>query len=76
MIKKSITIKGHRTSVTLEREFWEILEYYSQKTQKSVSQIILKIDEERILLPNYSSLSSCIRVFIIKHLIHLYKNKN
>lgn len=62
--KHSISIMGHRTSVTLESEFWDELKIISEREHKSISQIIADIDENR----GYKNLSSNIRVFVLRQL--------
>ncbi|MCL2017768.1 MAG: ribbon-helix-helix domain-containing protein [Alphaproteobacteria bacterium] len=63
MKKISITISGHRTSITLENEFLDILRRIAARRGKSIAEIIKEIDAEK--LPN-ANLSSAIRVFILK----------
>ena len=43
LIKKSITIKKHRTSLLLEKEFWEALEIISKEKQSSIEGLISKV---------------------------------
>ncbi len=62
LIKKSITIKKHRTSLLLEKEFWDALEIISKENQSSIEGLISKIDYER-----ESSLASSTRVFILQY---------
>ena len=62
LIKKSITIKKHRTSLLLEKEFWDALEIISEEKQSSIEGLISKIDYER-----ESSLASSTRVFILQY---------
>ena len=65
MIKKhSVTIKGHGTSIALEPEFWNELKIISQKTNKSIQQIITAIDETN----DNKNLSSQIRIFILNYI--------
>ena len=64
MKKHSITIKGHKTSITLEAEFWNELKLISQKENKSIQQIITGIDE----INTTNNLSSKIRIFILNYL--------
>ena len=61
LIKKSITLKKHRTSLSLEIEFWQALYKIAEKRQLSVERIISEIDINR-----KSSLASSTRVFILK----------
>ena len=60
--KHSVTITGHRTSVTLEPEFWLELKDICKKEKKSLGKIIAEIDEAT----GHENLSSKIRVFVLK----------
>jgi predicted DNA-binding ribbon-helix-helix protein len=63
LIKKSITLKKHRTSLSLEIEFWEALNKIALNKQLSIESLISEIDINR-----KSSLASSTRVFILKYL--------
>jgi len=65
MKKLSVTIAGHRTSITLEAEFADALFKIAEKQTKSVSELIREIDEAC----DSKNLSSAIRVFVLKHKI-------
>ncbi|MCL1785670.1 MAG: ribbon-helix-helix domain-containing protein [Alphaproteobacteria bacterium] len=65
MKKISITISGHRTSITLEPEFAGMLSDIAKRQNKSVSELIREIDKST---PS-KNLSSAIRVFVLKHKI-------
>ena len=45
--KRSFAIAGHRTSVALEPEFWSVLEVESQKSNKSLAQLVASVDAKR-----------------------------
>ena len=62
LIKKSITLKKHRTSLSLEIEFWEALSKNAEKKNLSIERLISEIDINR-----ESSLASSTRVFILKY---------
>ena len=62
LIKKSITLKKHRTSLSLEIEFWEALSKIAKNKQLSIESLISEIDNNR-----KSSLASSTRVFILKY---------
>ena len=62
LIKKSITLKKHRTSLSLEIEFWKALNKIAENNQLSIESLIAKIDMDR-----KSSLASSTRVFILKY---------
>ena len=65
MLKKSVVIAGrHRTSVSLENEFWDELKNIADKLNLSVNALVTKIDAER----ENENLSGAIRVFILKYL--------
>ena len=61
LIKKSITIKKHRTSLSLEKEFWDALKIISNEQQCSLENLITKIDSKR-----NNSLASSIRIYLLK----------
>ena len=61
LIKKSITIKKHRTSLSLEKEFWDALKIIAKEQKYSLEKLIAKIDSNR-----KTSLASSIRVYLLK----------
>ncbi len=61
IVKRSVSIAGHRTSVTLEAPFWDALKEIAQARGDSVQQLIGAIDAER----GGQNLSSAIRVFVL-----------
>ena len=63
LIKRSITIKKHRTSLSLEKEFWNALEIIAKEQKCSVENLVTEIDSNR-----KTSLASSIRV----HLLEFY----
>ena len=65
LIKKSVTIHKHRTSIALEQEFWDVLKDISIEKNYSVEKLISNIDINR-----NASLASSIRVFTIKYIIN------
>lgn len=58
--KRSVVVAGHRTSVSLERAFWEALRDLSQLHSKTINQLVSEIDAARD-----GNLSSAIRVYIL-----------
>ncbi|GAB4236280.1 MAG: hypothetical protein Kow0032_21310 [Methyloligellaceae bacterium] len=63
--KRSLTIAGHRTSVSLEDEFWDALAEVAKSRGLSPSALIGEIDRERDATPG--GLSSAIRVHVLNH---------
>jgi len=64
LIKKSITIKKHRTSISLEKEFWNALEIVAIQKSSTIERIISDIDIYR-----NTSLASSTRVFILQYFL-------
>jgi len=65
IVKKSVNISGHRTSISIEEQFWEMLREISNHYNKSINSMVLDIDKNRDINTN---LSSAIRLFILNHL--------
>ena len=65
MQKRSLTIHGHRTSISLEEPFWMALNDIAKTRQQSVASLVQMIDKDRV-----GGLSSAIRVFILAELRH------
>jgi predicted DNA-binding ribbon-helix-helix protein len=66
-IKRSVTIAGHRTSISLEREFWDGLKAIAAEDGVSLSQLVARIDNGRAGGARRIGLSSAIRVFVLDH---------
>jgi len=60
--KRSVTLGGHKTSVTLEDDFWDALRSIAHRDNTTVVSLIGQINQTR----NKSNLSSAIRVFVLK----------
>jgi predicted DNA-binding ribbon-helix-helix protein len=63
-LKRSLTIAGHRTSISLEPEFWAALTKRAKTEDKSLSVLVGEIDSAR----GDRNLSSAIRVYLLHHL--------
>jgi predicted DNA-binding ribbon-helix-helix protein len=62
--KRSLTISGHRTSLSLEPEFWAVLKTAAQEERKSLAALIAEIDRSR----GERNLSSALRVWVLNRL--------
>ena len=62
-IKRSITIHGHRTSVSLEQPFWDSLQDIAASRGQSLARLVQNIDRKRD-----GGLSSALRLFILAEL--------
>jgi len=63
IVKRSLTISGHRTSVSLEDAFWRRLKTLAAGRRRSLGALIAEIDAAR----NGANLSSAIRVFVLEN---------
>ncbi len=61
--KRSLTIAGHRTSITLEDAFWAALQNVAGQLNMSVTALVALIDASR----EPASLSAAIRVFLLRY---------
>ncbi len=69
MKKRSITIAGHRTSVTLEEAFWVELNRLAREEGLTVAQLITRLDSERIRDgQTLANLSSACRLYVLRRL--------
>jgi predicted DNA-binding ribbon-helix-helix protein len=62
IIKRSVVINGHKTSVSLEQPFWNIVREIAQAEQTTVSALLRQIDEAR----RHANLSSAVRIFVLE----------
>jgi predicted DNA-binding ribbon-helix-helix protein len=63
VVKRSIVIAGHRTSISLEDSFWKALKQIAKQRGETLSDIVAAIDDKR----DGGNLSSAIRVFVLDH---------
>jgi predicted DNA-binding ribbon-helix-helix protein len=61
VIKRSIVLAGHRTSVSLEDQFWATLKEIARERDVTLSDLITTIDVHR----RHANLSSAIRLFVL-----------
>ena len=65
MNKRSVSIRGHRTSFSLEDEFWNALKAIARIRQISVAQLVTQVDLRR---NEEENLSSALRLFVLRDL--------
>ena len=63
-VKRSLTLKGHRTSVSLEDEFWRAFREIAKAEGRAINDLAAEIDARRT--PG-TGLASAIRVFVLRH---------
>ena len=61
IVKRSITIAGHKTSLSLEDAFWECLQQIAKVRDQNVHRLVATIDENR----HSGNLSSAVRLFVL-----------
>jgi len=61
IVKRSIVIDGHKTSVSLEDAFWLVLKDIAHAECVTVSKVVADIDKKRKL----GNLSSALRLFVL-----------
>jgi predicted DNA-binding ribbon-helix-helix protein len=61
IMKRSIVIESHKTSVSLEDAFWSTLKEIARERNETLSQLIATIDRDR----QQGNLSSAIRLFVL-----------
>ena len=66
-VKRSVTIAGHATSISLEPLFWRSLEQLAVANALPLNALIAEIDALRILAPDPPNLASALRSWILAH---------
>jgi predicted DNA-binding ribbon-helix-helix protein len=61
VLKRSIVIAGHKTSISVEDEFWDSLKEIAGERGMTVAAMIGAIDEDR----QHANLSSAVRLFVL-----------
>lgn len=62
-VKRSFTIKGHRTSISVEAPFWESLRQISAAEHVTLAALVATIDAER----GDAGLSSAVRMWVLDY---------
>ncbi len=60
--KHSVYLSGHATSVTLEDAFWKALKAIAKQQNRSLSQLITEVDNNRAI-----PLSSALRLYVLNY---------
>jgi predicted DNA-binding ribbon-helix-helix protein len=62
--RRSVTVAGHKTSISLEGAFWQGLRDIAEDHHTSLPRLIARIDGDR---QQFANLSSAIRMFVLRH---------
>ena len=63
-VKRSVEIAGHKTSISLEPLFWQLLREAALAEQVPINALVARIDAERIAAPTPPGLASAIRLWV------------
>lgn len=64
-IKRSVEIAGHKTSISLEPLFWDMLRAAAARDGVPLNALVGRIDEERIASPTPCGLAGAIRLWLV-----------
>lgn len=63
-VKRSVLIRGHQTSISLEPIFWRALEIAARDATMPVNALVAEIDEERLKVGDPPNLTSALRQWL------------
>ena len=63
VVKRSVLLGNHKTSVSLEQPFWDSMKDISRERGKTLSELVSEINDNR----QQSNLSSAIRLFVLDY---------
>ncbi|MEL7198002.1 MAG: ribbon-helix-helix domain-containing protein [Pseudomonadota bacterium] len=64
-VKRSVQIAGHKTSISLEPIFWDMLRDAAAREDVPINALVARIDAERIKAETPPGLASAIRVWLV-----------
>lgn len=64
-VKRSVEIAGHKTSISLEPVFWDMLRTAAEDANLPINALVAQIDAERIQAETPPGLASAIRVWLV-----------
>ena len=68
-VKRSVEIAGHKTSISLEPLFWELLKQAAVAEGLPINALVARIDAERIAAPVPPGLAGAVRVWLVGWLV-------
>ena len=63
IVKRSVVVAGHQTSISLEEPFWKSLKEIAKQRRTTLTELVSEIDKSR----ERCNLSSAIRLFVLEH---------
>ncbi len=64
-VKRSVEIAGHKTSISLEPLYWELLKQAAQAQALPINALVAQIDAERIQAPTPPGLAGAVRIWLV-----------
>lgn len=64
-VKRSVEIAGHKTSISLEPLFWDMLRHAALREGVPINALVAQIDAERIASPTPPGLAGAIRLWVV-----------
>ncbi len=64
-VKRSVEIAGHKTSISLEPLFWDMLREAAAREGVPINGLVARVDEERIAAATPCGLASAIRLWLV-----------
>lgn len=67
-VKRSVEIAGHKTSISLEPLFWDLLRSAAEREGVPLNALVARIDEQRIRAETPPGLAGAIRLWLVSNL--------
>ena len=64
-VKRSIEIAGHKTSISLEPLYWELLKQAARAEALPINALVARIDAERVQAPVPPGLAGAVRIWLV-----------
>jgi predicted DNA-binding ribbon-helix-helix protein len=64
-VKRSVEIAGHKTSISLEPLFWDLLRAAAEREAIPLNALVARIDEQRIRAERPPGLAGAIRIWLV-----------
>ena len=64
-VKRSVEIAGHKTSISLEPLFWDLLKQAAEREGVPLNALVARIDAQRIAAPKPPGLAGAIRLWLV-----------
>ena len=69
LIKRSLSIYGHATSLALESDYWAVIDYIASREELALAALIKQLDDERVSKKYPRGLAAYVRVWAVDLII-------